>query len=132
MGIKTMTLKDGGTCSVTGGTDLVFADDGQTVQNGVHSVVPADSSYATRRQMTAKYNAPTLSPQGEFNRDRKSVSLTVPMTTAAGKVVYNVIRVERQVHPEFADADCVKLNSLCAQALFDSETTSFWAAGSLS
>jgi hypothetical protein len=48
-----------------------------------------------------------------------------------GTYVNNVIRIEREVHPELAAADAVDLNKLAAQLLFDSDTANFWSAGSL-
>lgn len=130
MGIQTMTIKKGGTMSVTGGTDQVFASDGQTVQNGVHLVVPATADYRVREHAVAKYQPPVLSPQGAYSRDRKSFTYTVPFITAKGEVVNNVIRVERQVHPELSAAAAADLCAIGAQLLTDSEAALFWSAGS--
>jgi len=41
MGLKNMSIATGATISVTGGTAVVFADDGVTIPNGIHLVVPA-------------------------------------------------------------------------------------------
>jgi hypothetical protein len=132
MTVINMTLKTGGTSSVTGGTDMVFAPDGQTIQNGIHLVVPATADYRVREQATLKYRAPALDSNGEYTKDKKTMSITIPMVTAAGKVVFNVFRLEREVHPEFSAANALNLNQLAAQALYDTDLTSFWAAGSLS
>jgi hypothetical protein len=51
---------------------------------------------------------------------------------ASGKVVFNVIRIEREVHPEFSAANATDLNKVGAQLLFDTDMDNFWAAGSLS
>lgn len=131
MAIKTMTVKTGATMAPTGGTDLVFASTGVTIQNGAQLTVPAVSSYASRPQATVKFRPPSLSGDGKYTKDKKSFSYSVPFTTAAGDLVYNVIRIEREVHPEFSAADALDLNIVAAQALTDSEAANFWASGSL-
>jgi len=132
MSVRNMTLKTGGTNSVASGTDLVFADDGVTIQNGVHLSVPATSDYRVRQTATLKYKPPTLLPDGTYTRDKKEVSYTVPFVRADGKVVFNVLRISREVDPELGASAVTDLNTIGAQLLFDSDMTNFWAAGSLS
>ena len=132
MGIKTMTVKSGATMAPTGGTDLVFADDGLTIQNGVHLVVPAVTDYKVRPQATVKYRQPAVGSDGLYSKDKKSISYSVPYVTASGKVVFNTIRVEREVHPEFSAAAALDLLIVGSQLLTDSDATAFWASGSLS
>lgn len=132
MGLKNMSISAGTTLSATGGTAVVFADDGTTIPNGVRLVVPADTNYALRRNIVAKYRAPSLNQDGSYNKDKKSLSFAIPMTLANGKVVINVLRIEREVHPEFSAANATDMNKLAAQLLFDTDTDNFWSAGSLS
>jgi len=133
MGLKNMSLLAGGTVSATGGTAQVFADDGITIQNGVHLVVPADADYQTRRSATAKYRAPVVDPKtGTYTKDKKSISYTVPVVLASGAVVFNVLRIEREVHPSSTAAAAAELNVIGAQLLSDADCTAFWATGSLS
>lgn len=133
MGLKNMSLQTGATgCTVTAGSAMVFSDDGTTIQNGVHLVVPATADYRVRQSATAKYRAPALQPDGSYTRDKKSISYNVPLILASGKIVNNVIRVEREVHPEMSAANVLDLNRIAAQLLFDTDTDNFWAAGSLS
>lgn len=133
MGLKTMSLLASATVAASGGTALVFAEDGVTIQNGVHLVVPADTDYQTRRQVTAKYRPPTLdSKTGAYGKDKKSISLSKPLVLADGRVVFNTIRIEREVHPNLSAADAVELNKLGAQMLADADLDAFWATGALS
>lgn len=132
MGIRTMTISTGATIAPTGGSNMVFADDGTTVQNGVHLVVPATTDYRVRENATVKYRAPTLGTDGSYSKDKKSISFTVPIVLASGKIAFNVIRVEREVHPEFSAANAANLNVIAAQLLCDSEAANFWSTGSLS
>lgn len=132
MGLKTMSLLSSATVSATGGTALVFADDGVTIQNGLHLVVPADADYQTRRQVTAKYKPPTLDPKtNAYSKDKKSVSYVIPQVLASGAVVFNVIRIEREVHPSMTAAAVAEMNKIGAQLLTDTDTDNFWSAGSL-
>jgi hypothetical protein len=133
MGLKNMSLNTGGTVSTTGGTARAFADDGVSIQNGLHLIVPADADYQTRRQLTAKYRPPALDPKtGAYGKDKKSLTLAQPIVLADGKVVFNTIRIEREVHPSVTAAAALDLCVLGAQLLVDSDVTAFWATGSLS
>lgn len=133
MGLKNMSLLASATVSATGGTAQVFADDGQTIPNGVHLVVPADTDYQTRRQATCKYRPPTLDAKtGVYGKDKKSISYALPVVLSTGQVVFNTIRIEREVHPSLAAATCVELNKIGAQLLVDTDTDAFWATGSIS
>lgn len=133
MGLRTMSLLTGASVAATGGTALVFADDASTITNGVHLVVPADADYQTRRQVTAKYRPPTINAKtGVYGKDKKSMSLALPIVLTDGSVVFNTIRIEREVHPSLSAANALELNSLGAQMLVDADAAAFWAAASLS
>lgn len=133
MGLKTMSLLAGGTVGTTGGAAQVFADDGQTIANGLHLIVPADADYQTRRQATVKFRPPTLDTKtGSYGKDKKSISYAVPLVLTDGRVVFNTIRIEREVHPSMTAAAAAELNVIGAQLLTDSDVTNFWANGSLS
>lgn len=132
MGLKTMSLLSAATVAASGGSALVFADDGVTIPNGVHLIVPADSDYQTRRQVTVKYRPPTLDAKtGAYGKDKKSITLVLPQVLSSGTVVFNTVRIEREVHPSLTAATCVELNKLGAQLLSDTDLDAFWATGSL-
>lgn len=132
MGLRNMVIKTGATLGVTGGTDMTFVDDGVTVPNGLHIAVPATADYRIRENATYRYTPPTLQKDGTYLRDSKSVSYTVPMILASGKVVNNTVRIERVAHPEMSAANQKKLLEDALQLAFDSDTANFWSAGSLS
>jgi hypothetical protein len=132
MGLKNMSLLAAATVNATGGTAQVFADDGQTIQNGVHLIVPADTDYQTRRQATVKYRPPTLDAKtGAYGKDKKSISYAIPLVLSDGRVVFNTIRIEREVHPSLSAATAAEMCNIGAQLLIDADVTSFWATGSL-
>lgn len=133
MGLKSMSLLSGATVAASGGTALALAEDGVSIQNGLHLIVPSDTDYQTRRQVTVKYRPPTLDAKtGSYGKDKKSISLSLPMTLSDGRVVFNTIRLEREVHPSLSAANAAELCALGAQLLVDSDVTQFWATGSLS
>lgn len=133
MGLKNMSLLAAATISTSGGSALAFADNGVSIPNGIQVIVPADSDYQTRRVATVKYRPPTTDPKtGVYSKDKKSISLTLPQVLADGRIVFNTIRVEREVHPSLSAATAVELNKLAAQLLIDTDTDAFWATGSLS
>jgi len=132
MGLKNMSLLAGATIAPSGGTAQVFADNGVTISNGVQLVVPADVDYTTRRGATVKFRPPVVDTKtGVYGKDKKSISYVKPMVLSTGQVVFNTIRIEREVHPSLAAADCTELNKIGAQLLVDADTDGFWATGSL-
>lgn len=133
MGLKTMSLLSGATLSASAGTALGFTDNGVTVSNGIQLTAPTDSDYQTRRTITAKYKPATVTPKtSAYGKDKKSITIVKPSVLASGEVVFNLIRIEREVHPSLAAADCLELNKLGAQVLFDTDLDNFWQIGSLS
>jgi len=133
MALKNMSLVAGATITVTNGTAQVFADDGITIPNGVHLVVPADADYQTRRQVTAKYKPPVLDAKtGVYGKDRKSISYTFPVVLEDGKVFFEVLRIEREMHPSSDAARATEINKIGAQLLTATATDGFWGNGSVS
>lgn len=133
MGIKTISLLTGATLAASGGSALAFADDGQSIPNGVHLVVPGDADYQTRRQATIKYRPPTLDARtGVFGKDKKTVCLVQPKVLTSGQVVFNTVRIEREVHPSTSAAEALDLLQVGAQFAFDADAEAFWSAGSIS
>lgn len=133
MGLKNMSLQEGAvSISATGGTACVFADDGITIPNGLHLIVPADADFQTRRSLTVKYRPPTLDPKtSQYTKDKKSMCLARPLVLADGRVVFNTIRIEREIHPSSTTAQRDEMNILGAQLLIDADPGSFWATGSM-
>jgi hypothetical protein len=132
MSLKNMTLKTGASAvAPTGGTDMVYADDGVTIQNGLHLIVPATADYSLREQCTAKFRPPVLQADGSYTKDKKTMSLAFPFVLASGKTVYSVVRCEIEVHPEVPSADALDYKYLGAQAFSSDDTANFWAVGSM-
>lgn len=132
MALKNMSLAVA-TINQGGGTPIVFSDDGVTIPNGLHLVVPADENYAERRQLTVKYRPPTVDAKtGVYGKDKKTMTFVKPMTLPSGQIVFNTIRLEREVHPTLPALDAADLNKIGAQLLEQADNLNFWSAGSLS
>lgn len=131
MSVNNLSIMSGATgIAVTGGTSTDYVADGIVIPSGVHVSVPADADFRTRRSMTFKAKMPTL-VNGEYSKLKLSAVYVKPQILMSGKVVFNLIRIEREIHPELDLADATEFNLVGAQMLCDPETTNFWAAGSL-
>lgn len=133
MPLKGSILKDGASAlTVTGGSDMTFTDDGVTVANGLHVSNAANTDFRVRENMTIRTKNPTINSAGVYSKDKKTVTYVEPKIIASGATVFNLIRVEREVHPETTAAEALNLNMMGGQILSDADFTAFWAAGSLS
>lgn len=133
MPISTAVVKSGATAMTpTGGSDVTFTPDGVTVVNGIHVADAAQTDFRIRRGITVRNKVPTLLPDGTYSKDKKSVTLVAPKILASGKTVFNLIRIEREVHPESTAAEALDLTMVGAQLLADTDFTAFWSSGSLS
>lgn len=132
MGLKSMSLLAAATIAPTGGTALNFVDDGVGISNGVHLVCSTDTNYATRRQVTCKVRPFALDPKtGKYTKDKKSMTLVVPRPQTDNSVVFETLRVERELLPSTTAAEALEMNKLAVQMLIDSDCTGFWDNGSL-
>lgn len=133
MGLKNMSINIGGVIANTGGTAKVFADDGVTVPNGVHLVVPATVDFRVRESATFRYRPPALQSDGTWSRGKFLVSITAPKLLAGTitRHVNNVFRLEADIHPESTLTEQQDLRKLAAQLLFDTDTDNFWVSGSM-
>lgn len=131
--LKNMKLSVDGTLGVTGGTTtLDFIDNGISIANGVQ-LINADGAFDERFTVTAKVKGATLNPQtGQYGKDKKSISITRPVELADGRIVFNTIRIERELHPSTDANSALAFNKYAAQCLFDTDTEMFWLVGSLS
>lgn len=131
MSLKNMTIKTGGTIAVTGGTDVNFADTGSTTPNVLKIQVNADSDYRTRRSITCRVRPATIQSDGSYSKIKRSMAITSPFVLASGVTIFNVMRIELDIHPEAEATLRANLLAFGAQVLFDADATDFWSVGSL-
>lgn len=132
MAIKGAVLKAGATSmSVVGGSDKTFTSDGVIVANGTHVSNAAETDFRKKESIVVQNRTPKVNNLGEWSKDRKTCVITVPKILASGKTVQNLIRIEREVHPESTAAEALELNLLGAQGLTQSALALFWSGGSI-
>lgn len=132
MSLQNCIVKAGATSLTTvGGADETFTPNGVTVPNGIQIADAAQADFRIRKSMTVKSRVPSLAADGTYSKDKKTITVTAPKILANGKTVFNLIRIEREVHPESTAAEAYELLMLAGQAVSDSDFTAFWTAGSL-
>jgi hypothetical protein len=132
MSVDNLTLNEGGTFNApTGGSNITFNPTGETVANGVVSHNDSDADFYTREKLYAVSRQPTVGSDGEYTKMKNSLRIVRPSTLASGKVVYNLIRIEVEVHPEDGASEVTNLISLGTSALNSSDAEDFFQYGSL-
>lgn len=131
MSVQNASINAGATISATGGTAVNYTPNGITIQNGVQLIDAAITDYRIRPTLTLKVKAPVLDKNMVYSKDRKSMLLVEPILLASGKVVFNLLRIEREIHPETTAANALSFNTKGAQLLTDADFTNFWSAGSI-
>lgn len=116
--------------SVTGGTAVNYSADGQQVTNGVHVSDTTVADFRVRPGITFKVKQPVLNGL-VWSKDKKSATLVRPKLLASGLTVFNLIRIEIEVHPESTSAEALELRTQGAQLCYDADFTNFWTLGAL-
>lgn len=132
MAVQNSTIKAGATSlTVTGGTDISYTPDGVVVEGGVHVANAAQSDFRIRENITLKNKQPALQPDGSYSKAKRSLVAVFPMIVASGKTVFNLVRIELEVHPEASAAQSLNIQLQGAQMLSDTDFSSFWSTGSI-
>jgi len=135
MSLIDLSILAGATVAATGGTAVNYEPDGKDIPNGLHLINTAVSDFTTRPQLTARSKDPSrvIGANGAFvgyGKDKRSVVLVEPFLAANGTLHFNLIRLEREVHPELSAASALDLLNKGAQLLTSTDTSGFWATGS--
>jgi hypothetical protein len=134
MALKNMSLSPDATVGITAGAETFsFIDDGVTIQNGLHLVDKLDANYQERRQITVK-NRPSVvdAKTGAWGKDKKTITLVRPVILTSGQIVFNTLRLEREVHPSSDAGMVAEMLTLGAALLVGPDVGDFWSVGSLS
>lgn len=133
MPINNGTILVGGTVSTTGGTSTAFVPNGAEVNGGIQVVDSTSTNAVTRASITFRTikNAVLDMVTGLFTgKTKRQAQLVRPKVTASGRVVFPLVRIELETHPEMTDAEISALMSEGAQLLVDADFTQFWKIGS--
>lgn len=133
MSLQNATVKSGASAMTpTGGSDVTFTPDGTVVPGGIHCANAAQTDFRIRENFTAKNRNPVLGIDGVYSKDKKSMTYVKPKILASGKTVFNLIRIEKECHPESTAAESLDLCMVGSQLLTDTDFSSFWSNGSTS
>lgn len=117
--------------AASGGTAATLSPDALSVPNGIHVNDNSVTDFRVRPNGTFKVRFPTTDAAGETSKDKKSATYVIPKLLANGKIKFNLIRIEREIHPESTAAEALELNTIGSQLLTDSDFAAFWSAGSV-
>lgn len=130
MPVSTLSILSGATLSATGGTALPFALYGKEIPNGVAVMNLTEPSYKLRQTVTVSVKHPTVGNDGELTKFRKKCTYVRPFALASGKIVYPVIRIDLEDHPDMSAAEITEFRLRGAQLLIDADMIAFWETGS--
>lgn len=133
MPISGMTILNNSTAQAapTGGTSVTLTEDGVTVANGKHVADASNADFLTRLNATFRNRVSTLQADGSWTKEKRTAMIVQPKLLADGTYVFNLVRVEMEVHPSSTAAERLALKYNGSQLLTDSDADSFWSAGSL-
>ena len=132
MGVQNATLLVGGTVSTTGGTSTAFAPNGATVVGGIQIVDSTNTNAVTRASITLRTikNAVLDLVTGFYTgKSKRQAQLVRPKVLTSGRVVFPLIRIEIEDHPDMTAAERAQLRVEGAQLLTDSDFINFWEMG---
>lgn len=133
MAIANSTILSGATVSASGGTSFTLSLDGQTAAGATHVANAAVTDFRVRPNAWFRSKIATLLDKlkGTFSKGKRSVVYVRPKILSSGEVVYPLIRIELEDHPEMSTAEVAALVTEGAQFLTDGDFASFWHTGSL-
>lgn len=136
MGLKNLVIKDGGLVATTSGSTVSFVEDGVTVPGGLHLITQDTLSQSgmPNYSITARNRAAVLDQKtGQFGKAKRSISVARPFVLpGVGRIVFNTIRIELEIHPltELIDQD--QLRDYATQVILGTNADDFFRYGSLS
>lgn len=129
--IENMVLKTSPTIVVSNGTDQTFAPDGTLVSRGICVSDVAGTDVRTRAQVIFKNTNGTLQPSGTWSKSRRSAKFVQPGLLPDGSQDFPFLEVTLVVSPLWGASVINNLKEKAAQLLIDTDTTNFFATGSL-
>lgn len=135
MGLRNATLNVGGTiAAATGGASKTYAEDDIKVTDGVHCTDYTTGTDARlfpfyfARSRPATYNKSTKG----WGKARREVASCRPKLASNGEIIYPLIRVIFEDHPELVESERVQLLLDAAQIPNDADFVPFLKTGARS
>lgn len=131
MPIIGMTLKSGATAvTLTGGSDVIYKDDGADVQNGVHVVDTSVATVALRPHSTFK-SKPATYTNGVAVKGKREITHVRPKTLSGGDINYPLFRISFELDPECSAAEMLELKMQAVQHIMDADLNDFFNYGTV-
>lgn len=133
MGLNGAIIKSGASgFTVTAGTDLTFQLVGTPIPGGAKYVATADSDFRTQRSFTVRGKDPVSGGGLNYSKDKKSIVFQAPKLVSNNTAIANnLVRLERECHPESTAAEKLELLYMIAQMAFDTDFQQWWVNGSI-
>lgn len=132
MPINGATVLVGATgATTTGGTSITLSSDGHEIKNGVRIVDAAETNFLEQLQMTLKARHPQKQSDGSYSKAKRWATIVKPYQIASGDYVFNLARIETEIHHETPEADAMSIYMLGAQFFYDADFGLFLKSGSL-
>lgn len=133
MSITALSLQQDATSQTcVGGSPMALSSDGVEVKNGIH-VGDMSTGFLTRTNITLRTRNPVKLSDGTYTKAKRFITIVVPddLGVDEGGIVFNLIRIEVEMHPKSAVAKQTNLQMLGSQALSDTDLDDFLFNGSL-
>jgi hypothetical protein len=111
---------------------MTLNETGEMVTNGKTLQNSAESDYYEREKLTVSSRQPVIGSDGDLTKLKVKGQIVRPSVLASGKVNYNLIRIEMEVHPEDGAAVTDNLRQLGVEFLLSSDADNFFNSGSIS
>lgn len=131
MSLVNLTLLNGPTVSITGGTSVQFGPDGSIVNRGISVIDTTEADVRTQDKVVFKSIKGTLQQDGTWSKDRRSAKVVCPDLLSDGSQDFPAIEISYVGSPLNSAAKLTALKLYAIQVLNDSDTASFWSTGAL-
>lgn len=132
MPINGITISEGATCSVTGGTVKTFVANAASVKGGVQVVDTSVTDARVRPSITAVAKPAVYDARAKtWTYEKRDTVLVRPKLLADGSVAFNSIRTIGGFHPETTAAEIDELYNENAQLSFDTDLANYRKIGTL-
>jgi hypothetical protein len=127
----TISLLAGGTTSTSGGSAQDFSRTNTSVNNGNEYADVSEPDFFARQKVVLSTRQPALQSDGSWSKQKTSSRFVTPKILASGEVVYNITRVEVEVHPETSAAELAIQREMGGQMAIGAALDELYTAGTL-
>lgn len=133
MALTSIGLVSGAAPTISGGTAFILTPDGASVSGGVHVSDAAVADARIRPNATFKNKPATLldASKNIWSKGYKTAVYCRPKVLANGSIVFPLVRIQIEDHPEMSLTEVDALRNEACQLLFDTDVLAFMRSGSL-